>query len=159
MALTAFQTIGPLFGTLVAIPANEKQSGDMSEHGNRILRRAKDGEGKGCRMIQVFLRIVAPFEKRVEVLDVLRCLKGPTEVSKGCRVCRVLQDAEDEGALTYLVQWDTQADAEEHFRCERFRRLLPYVEMSVEPPEVEISDLDPVGGMEFLVAAIGASHG
>jgi hypothetical protein len=31
--------------------------------------------------------------------------------------------------------------------------------MSVEPPEVEISDIDRVGGMEFLVTAIGAARG
>ena len=110
-------------------------------------------------MIQASLRIVAPADKREEVLDVLRCLKGPTEVSKGCRVCRVLQDAEDEGVLMYLVQWDTQDEVEEHFRSERFRRLLPYIEMSVEPPEVEVSAIDRVGGMEFLVGAIGAARG
>ena len=110
-------------------------------------------------MIQASLRIVAPADKREEVLDVLRRLKGPTEVSKGCRVCRVLQDAEDEGVLMYLVQWDTQDEVEEHFRSERFRRLLPYIEMSVEPPEVEVSPIDRVGGIEFLVAAIGAARG
>ena len=110
-------------------------------------------------MIQASLRIVAPAEKRGEVLDVLRCLKGPTEVSKGCRVCRILQDAEDEGVLTYLVQWDTQDEVKEHFRCERFRRLLPYIEMSIEPPEVEVSELDRVGGIEFLVAVLGSESG
>ncbi len=99
--------------------------------------------------------IVAPAEKIQEVLDVLRCLKGPTEVSKGCRACRVLQDVDEEGSLTYLAQWDTQDEAEEHFRSERFRRLLPYIELSVEPPEVEVSAMDRIGGMEFLVAAIG----
>ena len=107
-------------------------------------------------MIQACLRMKVPVEKRDEVLDVLRCLKGPTEVSKGCRVCRVLQDAEDEGVLMYLVQWDTQDEVEEHFRSERFRRLLPYIEMCVEPPEVEVSDIDRVGGLEFLVAALGS---
>lgn len=106
-------------------------------------------------MMQTYVRIVAPVEKIQEVLDVLRCLKGPTEVSKGCRACRVLQDADDKGVLTYLAQWDTQDEAEEHFRSERFRRLLPYIEMSVEPPEVEVSAMDRIGGIEFLVAAIG----
>jgi len=107
-------------------------------------------------MIQVALRIVAPAAKRDELLDVLRCLKGPTEVSKGCRLCRVLQDAENAQALMYLVQWDTRDDVEEHFRSERFRRLLPYIEMSMEPPEVEVSAIDRLGGIEFLVAAIHA---
>ena len=67
--------------------------------------------------------------------------------------------AEDPGVLMYLVQWDTQDEVEEHFRSERFRRLLPYIEMSVEPPEVEVSAIDRVGGMEFLVGAIGAARG
>lgn len=106
-------------------------------------------------MMQTCVRIVAPAEKIQEVLDVLRCLKGPTEVSKGCRACRVLRDADEEGSLTYLAQWDTQDEAEEHFRSERFRRLLPYIEMSVEPPEVEVSAIDRIGGLEYLVAVLG----
>ena len=111
---------------------------------------------KGCRMIQASLRIVAPPGKRAEVLDVLRCLKGPTEASRGCRVCSVLQDVEDERALTYLVQWDTQDDLEEHFRSERFRRLLPYIELSLEPPEIDVSTIDQIGGIKFFVAVLGS---
>jgi quinol monooxygenase YgiN len=106
-------------------------------------------------MIQACLRIVVPEPKRSELLDVLRAVRGPTEVSKGCRMCRVFQDVENGDGLTYLVQWDTKQDLVEHLRSERFRRLLPYVEMSVDPPEVEISDLDPLGGIEFLVAVLG----
>jgi quinol monooxygenase YgiN len=107
-------------------------------------------------MIQASLRVVAPPGKRAEMLDVLRCLKGPTEVSRGCRVCRVLQDAEDERALTYVVQWETQHDLEEHLRSERFRRLLPYIELSVEPPEVEVSTVEQIGGIEFVLDALGS---
>jgi hypothetical protein len=44
-------------------------------------------------MIQASFRIVAPKDKRQEILDVLLCLKGPTEVAKGCRGCQILQDA------------------------------------------------------------------
>jgi quinol monooxygenase YgiN len=107
-------------------------------------------------MIQVCLRIVVPEPKRSEVLDVLRALQGPTEVSKGCRSCRVLQDVEDGDGLTYFVQWDTRQELEEHLRSERFRRLLPYIEMSVNPPELEIGDLHPLGGIEFLVDVLGS---
>lgn len=118
-----------------------------------VNRAGKELDGP---MIQASLRIVAPTAKRSEVLEVLRALKGPTEVSKGCRDCRLLQDAEDEDVLTYLVRWDTKQDLEEHLRSERFRRLLPYIEMSREPPEVEICDFDRLGGIEFLVAVLAS---
>jgi PAS domain S-box-containing protein len=42
----------------------------------------------------------------------------------------------------------------EHLRSERFRRLLPYIEMSVEPPQVAFSTIDQVRGIEFLVAVL-----
>lgn len=105
-------------------------------------------------MIQASFRIVAPPAKREEILNVLLCLKGPTEVSKGCRGCWILQDAKDENALIYVVQFDTQDGLEEHLCSERFRRLLPYVEMSVEPPVVDFSTIDHVGGIEFLVTIL-----
>jgi quinol monooxygenase YgiN len=105
-------------------------------------------------MIQASFRIVAPAGKRTEVLDVLACLKGPMEVSKGCRGCQVFQDVDDENVLTYIERWDTLADVEEHIRSERFRRLLPYIEMSVEPPEVVFATIEMVHGIELLVSAL-----
>ena len=107
-------------------------------------------------MIEVSLRIVAPPVKRDEVLDVLQSLKGPTEAAIACRGCRILQDTEDIDALTYLVRWDTQQDLEDHIRSDRFRRLLPYIEMSIQPPEVQVNAIDHVGGIEFLVALLGS---
>lgn len=108
-------------------------------------------------MIQAAFRIVAPEEKREEALQVLLCLKGPTEVSRGCRSCRILQDAEDKNTLVCLEEWDTQDDLEEHLRSERFRRLLPYIELSVEPPEVSFNAIKKVHGIELLVAVLGSS--
>lgn len=105
-------------------------------------------------MIQASFRIVAPEGKREEILDVLLRLKGPTEVSRGCRACRILQDVENDHVVTYLVQWDTQEEVEEHLRSERFRRLLPYIEMSVAPPEIDFSTIDQIRGIEFLVAVL-----
>jgi quinol monooxygenase YgiN len=108
-----------------------------------------------CCMIQASIRIVAPSGKREEFLEVLRGLKGPTEVTRGCRACRVSRDVDDESAINYLVQWESRAGLEEYLRSERFRQLLPYIEMSTDPPEVEVCTLDPIGGIEILVAALG----
>jgi quinol monooxygenase YgiN len=123
------------------------------------IRRLPGGDEVYFPMIQALIRIVAPPGKRDEILDVLKCLKGPTEAIGECRACQVFQDAEDSRVLTYLVQWDSEDAIAAHLRSERFRRLLPYIEMSVEPPEVSFGTIDQVRGVEFLVATIGSPPG
>jgi hypothetical protein len=54
------------------------------------------------------------------------------------------------------MQWDTQDEIEEHLRSERFRRLLPYIEMSLEPPQVEFSTIDKIQGIEFLIGVLSS---
>ena len=107
-------------------------------------------------MIQASFRLMAPEGKRNEFLDVLLCLKGPTEALPECRACWICQDVEDDHLLTYMVQWDSQDDLEAHLRSERFRRLLPYIEMSVEPPVVSFDCIEHVRGIEFLVAVLSS---
>lgn len=107
-------------------------------------------------MIQATFRLVAPEGKRQEFRDVLLHLKGPTEAWEECRACWICQDVEDDHVFTYLVQWDTQDDLKAHLRSERFRRLLPYVEMSVEPPGVSFGSIEHVRGIEFLVEVLSA---
>ncbi|WP_161604778.1 putative quinol monooxygenase [Roseiconus nitratireducens] len=109
-------------------------------------------------MLQAVLRLVAPPDKRDEILRVFSGMSGPTEVTKGCRRCRVLCDVNNDDAIIYWVQWDTREELEDHLRSERFRKLIPYIEMSLEPPEVEISQLDVIGGIEIVVSAIEARH-
>ncbi|MEX1039988.1 MAG: antibiotic biosynthesis monooxygenase [Pirellulaceae bacterium] len=104
-------------------------------------------------MYQLLLRMAVPQDKRDETFAVLQGLIGPTEATKGCRGCRVFRDAD---AVAYLVTWDERADMEAHFRSERFRQLLPYIELSIEPPLAEVSSLTPVGGMEWIVSAINS---
>ena len=110
-------------------------------------------------MIQATVRIVAPDEKRSEALEVLRSLKEPTEVSKGCLGCRILQDIDDQYALTCLEYWETLEDLEQHIRSERFRQLLPYIDLSVEPPEVKFDSVDKIHGIEFLVDTLSPRFG
>ncbi len=109
-------------------------------------------------MIQALFRFVPPKGKREEILDVLLCLKGPAEAARGCRACRIFQDTVDDRILTYLVLWNTEDELEEHIRSERFRRLLPYIEMSIEPPEVEFTEVDRIGGIEFLEACLARNQ-
>lgn len=108
-------------------------------------------------MIQAAVTVVAPPNMREELLEVLSRLIGPTEAAPGCQLCRVLSNVQQQDEITYYVRWNTELELAEHFRSERFRRVLPYIELSMEPPEVEISQLETIGGMEFLVSSIGGA--
>ena len=105
-------------------------------------------------MIQATFRVVSPGERQQELIEVLSCMKEPTEALDGCRGYQILQDVNDRRAISWLEWWDCMADLEAHIRSDRFRRLLPYIEMSVTPPEVMVGVIDPLHGMEFVVNTI-----
>ena len=107
-------------------------------------------------MIQAAFRLVAPEGKLDEFRNALLHVKGPTESFPECRACWTCQDITNDHALVYLVQWDSQEDLEAHLRSERFRRLLPYIEMSVEPPVVSFGSIEHIRGIEFLVDVLTA---
>ena len=105
-------------------------------------------------MIQATFRVVPPSERQQELIEVLSCVKEPTEALDGCRRYQILQDVNDRRAISWLEWWDCMADLEAHIRSDRFQRLLPYIEMSVDPPEVTVGAIDPVRGMEYIVNTI-----
>ena len=107
-------------------------------------------------MIQAAVRLVAPEGKLQEFRDVLLHVKGPTDSFPECRACWIGQDVTNDHALVYLIQWDSQEDLETHLRSVRFRRLLPYIEMSVEPPVVNFGSIEHIRGIEFLVDVLTA---
>jgi len=110
------------------------------------------------RMVEASVRIVAAEDLRAEVLDVLHRLKGPTEVHTGCRMCRILQDADNASVLTYLVRWDSVEDLRKHLQSDQFRMLLPYIDLSVEVPEIDVCEIEQVGGIEFLLTLLTTHH-
>lgn len=105
-------------------------------------------------MIQAVFRLVAPKGKLQEFRDVLLHVQGPTESLPECQASWICQDVTNDHAFVYLVQWDSQEDLESHLRSERFRRLLPYIEMSVEPPVVSFGSIEHIRGIEFLVGVL-----
>jgi len=102
-------------------------------------------------VIQATFRIVPPEEKRGELVEVLFCLKEPTEATHGCRGCEILQDLNDRRAIIWMEHWDSLAELQEHIRSERFRAMLPYIELSVIPPKVAVDRIDSLQGIDFLV--------
>jgi quinol monooxygenase YgiN len=104
-------------------------------------------------MVTATLRVVVPASKRLEVLQALRSLRGPTEAHSGCRGCRVYRDADDENAFVLLQEWATQAALDRYIRSDLYRTILAVMETASEPPEIRFDTLAHTAGVEIVEAA------
>ena len=109
-------------------------------------------------MIQASLRIVAPPEKRDDILRTFRSLLGPTRVASGCLQCHVCVDMEDENALIYVEEWQTTEDLERRLQSDQYRRILAMIEASTEPPELRFNTISETTGLEYLAAVRGVQN-
>jgi len=106
-------------------------------------------------MILLTLRIVAPAERRHELVRVLRSHVEPTRAEPGCLSCRLYRDIQDENALSLIEEWDARADLERHVRSPRYRQILAVMDAAAEPPDFTIKSIAQTMGMEEIQALQG----
>ena len=103
-------------------------------------------------MVIASLRVVAPPEKREDVLTTIRLLVGPTSVKPGCIKCRIYQDVEDANALTLVEEWESKKYLDSHIRSEDYRNILAVMDISIEPPEISFKTVSRSEGMDLIRA-------
>ncbi len=105
---------------------------------------------RGRRMIVFTMRVTAQPEKRREILQALRSLLGPMSVQPGCLRCCLYQDADDENALTWIEEWESREQLDEHVRSTEYRTVLSVMDLSVVEPEVRFATVVTTAGMELI---------
>ena len=108
-------------------------------------------------MITFTLRIVAPPEKRDDILTAVRSLLGPTQVGSGCISCRFYQEIDNANALVLAQEWASKADLDRHIRSEEYRNILALMDISSEAPEIAFSTIAGTVGIEVIEAALEES--
>ena len=99
------------------------------------------------------VRMVAPEDKRQEIVRTLRSLLEPTQVEPGCVTCHFYQDVQDENVLNYVEEWCSQEDLERHLRSDQYRKLLAVIDAAAEPPEIRFDTVSQTRGIETIEAA------
>ena len=107
--------------------------------------------------VKFLCRVVAPDEKRNEVVRTFRALVGPIRGTPGCRGCTLLEDVQQPGQLQLTEEWANQHDFARHVRSNLVRRVLVAVELAAEPPDVEIETISGRRGMDLIFELRGAS--
>ncbi len=97
---------------------------------------------------------VAPENTR-RAMQVILPLLGPTHTESGCLSCDLYQGTEDDGSLILIERWESLPDLERHIRSDRYHKVLAWIEMSTEPPEIRFDFVSETRGFEMLEAVLG----
>ena len=106
-------------------------------------------------MIISTLRIVTAPKSRAEVIRTLAAQLGPTRVQPGCVRCDLYRDVEDQGAITLVEEWASQADLDLRLRSEDYRCVLAAIELSREQPVFHFDTVTRRAGLEIVASARG----
>ncbi len=101
-------------------------------------------------MIITILRIVPSPEKLAEVLKAIRTLLEPIRVKPGCLSWHICQDIDDNNAITFIGEWSSRGDLDEHIRSKEYKIVLSLMEMSIEPPKVSFNFVSESKGLELV---------
>ena len=104
-------------------------------------------------MVISTLRILTGPQSRAGVVRTLPAQLEPTRVQPGCRKCDLYQDVEDQGAITLVEEWESQADLDLRLRSEDYRAVLAAIELSREQPVIHFDTVIRRAGLEMIVAA------
>jgi len=105
------------------------------------------------RMVRTTIRMLIPFEKQSEALEILGSTIEQAQFEQGCISCRVYQDLEDTRAIMLEELWASDEDVQHHLRSDKYRKILLVVEMAEEPPEIRFDTIDHSTGVERIEQA------
>ena len=109
-------------------------------------------------MIIVRITLNALMEKRTEVMQTLLSIVEPTENERGCLICQVFQDIEDEYGFDLILKWESREDLDHYIRSDRFSVLLGTKSLLCEPPQIEIHTVSRSEGRESVIACRGKGY-
>ncbi len=92
-----------------------------------------------------------------EAAAVLRSLIGPVRSEAGCSATRLMTNTEDHCGLTWVEEWCSVDDFEQHLRAQAFRQILAVIELAAGPPRVEIDDVNSRRGFELIEEILTAT--
>jgi quinol monooxygenase YgiN len=103
-------------------------------------------------MIQVTLTMVSHPRRRAEIIQALRSLMLPLRAAPGFISSRLCQEVDDANLICYVEEWHTPEDLDRQIRSSHYARLLAIMEQAAEPPELRLSWVTDVKGLEYLEA-------
>ena len=106
-------------------------------------------------MIIVTLHLKVAPEKRVNALEVIHSMIGPTSVQPGCLNCNFYSSTRNDDELILMQKWESHEKLERHIRSDEFRKILAAMETAKEAPRLCFSEVASTEGMALVEKILG----
>jgi quinol monooxygenase YgiN len=117
----------------------------------RVPRVVLVGDSRKNRTLIVFsMKIVAPDEKRAEILRTLGSLLGPTRAAAGCVQARLYADLDRRKTLFLVEEWDSREQFERNLDTAKLNTIVAAIELSSEAPVVHVDTVEREAGVDTL---------
>jgi quinol monooxygenase YgiN len=113
-------------------------------------------------LIVFSIQIVAPDERRTELLRTLGSMLGPTRVAPGCLDARLYWDVDRRKTLLLVEDWQSREQFERNLDPAKLNAIVAAIDLSSEPPVVRVDVVEREEGIDNLAlhneACPGASE-
>jgi quinol monooxygenase YgiN len=103
------------------------------------------------------MQIVAPDDKRTEILRTLASLLGPTRAAAGCVQARLYADLDKRKTLCLVEEWDSREHFERNLDTAKLNTIVAAIELSSEAPVVHVDTVAREEGVDTLARHRAAS--
>jgi len=96
------------------------------------------------------MQIVAPDEKRTEILRTLGSMLGPTRTAAGCSHAQLYGDLDKRKTLLLIEEWNSREEFERNLDIAKLNTIVAAIELSSEAPVVRVDTVQREEGVDTL---------
>ena len=89
-------------------------------------------------MIVFSMQIVAPDERRTDILRTLGSLLGPTRAAAGCMQAQLYADLDKRKTLLLVEEWESREQFERNLDATKLNTIVAAIELSNEAPVIRV---------------------
>jgi quinol monooxygenase YgiN len=101
-------------------------------------------------LIVFSMQIVAPDEKRTEILRTLGSLLGPTRAAAGCMQAQLYADLDKRKTLLLVEEWASRGQFERNLDMAKLNAIVAAIELCSEAPIVRVDSVEREEGVDTL---------
>jgi quinol monooxygenase YgiN len=73
----------------------------------------------------------------------------------GCISCRLYHEEAQPAVVTWVEEWQSEADLRRHLKSPRYKKILAALDMADARPEVRFNTVVETKGMQLIEEALG----